>query len=89
MSGMIPEWIPLIPCHSGIDTGIFHNPWNFAKPGLFITAEIAVSVAKDRENKKKRLKKIHEADKKKEKVKKKTVFRLYTAAALEIEAAKK
>jgi hypothetical protein len=29
---MIPEWIPLIPCHSGIDTGTFHNPWNFAKP---------------------------------------------------------
>jgi hypothetical protein len=32
MPGMIPEWIPLIPCHSGIDTGTFHNPWNFAKP---------------------------------------------------------
>jgi hypothetical protein len=31
---MIPEWIPLIPCHSGIDTGTFHNPWNFAKPEL-------------------------------------------------------
>jgi hypothetical protein len=33
---MIPEWIPLIPCHSGIDTGTFHNPWNFAKPALYI-----------------------------------------------------
>jgi hypothetical protein len=22
----------LIPYYSGIDTGIFHNPWNFAKP---------------------------------------------------------
>jgi hypothetical protein len=29
---MISEWIPLIPCHSGIDTGTFHNPWDFAKP---------------------------------------------------------
>jgi hypothetical protein len=29
---MIPEWIPLIPYYSGIDTGIFHNPWNSAKP---------------------------------------------------------
>jgi hypothetical protein len=32
MPGMIPEWIPLISYYSGIDTGIFHNPWNFAKP---------------------------------------------------------
>jgi hypothetical protein len=29
---MIPEWISLISYFSGIDTGIFHNPWNFAKP---------------------------------------------------------
>jgi hypothetical protein len=29
---MISEWIPLIFYYSGIDTGIFHNPWNFAKP---------------------------------------------------------
>jgi hypothetical protein len=43
---MIPEWIPLIPYYSGIDTGIFHNPWNFAKPDLEVKSEDAESIFK-------------------------------------------
>jgi hypothetical protein len=45
-------------------------------------------VAKNRENKEERLRKAREADKKEEKVRKKAVFRLHAAVALEIEAAK-
>jgi hypothetical protein len=45
-------------------------------------------VAKNRENKKKRLKKAREADRKEKKAKKETVLRLHAATALEIEAAK-
>jgi hypothetical protein len=45
-------------------------------------------MAKNREDKKERLKKAREADKKKEKARKEAVFRLYAAAALKIEAAK-
>jgi hypothetical protein len=37
-------------------------------------------MAKDRENKKERLRKAREADRKKEKVRKEAVFRLYAAA---------
>jgi hypothetical protein len=46
-------------------------------------------VAKDRENKEKRLKKAREADKKEEKIRKETIFRSYAAATLKIETAKK
>jgi hypothetical protein len=52
--------------------------WEPAKR-LSITAEIAASVTKDRENKKKRLRKAREADKKK-KAKKEAIFRLHAAA---------
>ena len=46
-------------------------------------------MAKDRENKEKRLKKAREADKKEEKIRKETIFRSYAAATLKIETAKK
>jgi hypothetical protein len=46
-------------------------------------------VAKDRENKEKRLRKARETDKKEKKVKKKAIFRLHAAVTLKIEAAKK
>jgi hypothetical protein len=46
-------------------------------------------VTKNRENKEKRLKKARETDRKEEKVKKKAIFRLHAATALEIETAKK
>ncbi len=46
-------------------------------------------MAKDREDKKERLRKARETDRKEKEIRKEAVFRLYTAAALEIEAAKK
>jgi hypothetical protein len=61
--------------------------WEPAKR-LPTAAEIAASVAKDRENKEKRLKKARETDKKEEKIRKEAVFRSHAAAALKIEAAK-
>jgi hypothetical protein len=52
--------------------------WEPAKR-LLTTAEIAVSVAKDREDKEERLRKAREADRKEEKAKKETVFRSHAA----------